>query len=128
MTKVELQLHQEVWFPTTYVDVNSGIVEGFISVRSEQRVKVEGTRDTFGTFCPKLSECFTSEKELLEYLQHKSNSKVKEYCSQLTDLESVLRFMYSKHVACAEEYTDWEARRAVRQRVKELFGIDLESR
>ena len=28
-------------------------------------------------------------------------------------------------VACAEEYTDWTARRAVKEIAKEMLGLDL---
>ena len=34
--------------------------------------------------------------------------------------------MYSNAVSSAEEYIDWEAHRAARERAKELLGIDLD--
>jgi hypothetical protein len=34
--------------------------------------------------------------------------------------------MYDHCVACAEEYTDWTARRAVKEIAKEMLGLKLE--
>lgn len=33
--------------------------------------------------------------------------------------------MFNENVACAEEYTDYEARQAAIEKAKELLGIEL---
>ena len=38
----------------------------------------------------------------------------------------LVAFMYDHCVACAEEYTDWTARRAVKEIAKEMLGLDLD--
>jgi hypothetical protein len=43
----------------------------------------------------------------------------------MTFITKTLVFMYNNRVAVSEEYTDWEARTAVKERVKELLNIDL---
>ena len=44
----------------------------------------------------------------------------------MLDIESLIRFMFDNTISTGScEYTDWEARQAVKERVKELLNIDL---
>lgn len=47
------------------------------------------------------------------------------YKAQITDVNSLVRFMYTHPVAIVSEQTDYDARLAARLAAKELLGIDL---
>ena len=53
---------------------------------------------------------------------HMAKTENKNVCKTIEDL---VQFMYDNTVSCADEYTDWNARRAARERAKELLDIDL---
>ena len=52
--------------------------------------------------------------------------KIAEIKDSIKDAGDLVRFMYDHCVACAEEYTDWTARRAVKEIAKEMLGLDLD--
>ena len=52
--------------------------------------------------------------------------KIAEIKDSIKDAGDLVRFMYDHCVACAEEYTDWTARRAVKEIAKEMLGLKLE--
>ena len=53
--------------------------------------------------------------------------KVSEIKEQLGTKDDIIQFMYDNVVAQAEEYTNWDARQAVREIMQERYGTDLES-
>lgn len=67
---------------------------------------------------------FKTEKERSDELIKRHNIQVKGYCDAIKDYEDLIVFMFNHTVSFAEEYTDWEAREAVRIKAKE-FGIEL---
>ena len=46
--------------------------------------------------------------------------------AKIKDASDLVAFMYDHCVACAEEYTDWTARKAVKEIAKEMLGLDLD--
>ena len=58
------------------------------------------------------------EMQILDALEHAESEDAEE-----DELEDV---MYDHCVACAEEYTDWTARKAVKEIAKEMLGLDLD--
>lgn len=125
------RIGQEVWYRSTWRDVNSGIIEELKEVRRasgemEPYVIIKGTRDTIINHGAYIKNCYATKEELLEALKAESEDTINKYCKQLNTVEDIIRFMYNENVARAEEYTDWDAREAVKKRVKELLNIDLE--
>lgn len=59
-------------------------------------------------------------------MKQKTENIVKEYKDSIKDVNDLIRFMYNENVATAEEYTDWNARRAAKERTLELLGIELD--
>lgn len=68
---------------------------------------------------------FKTEKERNDELIKRHNIQVKEYCDGIKDYKDLIVFMFNHNVSCPKEYTDWEAREAVRIKAKE-FGIELD--
>ena len=53
------------------------------------------------------------------------NGMMVETAAKIKDASDLVAFMYDHCVACAEEYTDWTARRAVKEIAKEMLGLEL---
>ena len=118
---------KEVWFKSTWVDINSGIVMDW-KTGEDEYAKVAGTRDTYGTQWVKAENCFKSKRVLLDSLKSHKDEKINTILSQLSTVEDLVRYMYNHTVSCAEEYTDWEAREAVAIAAKKLLGVDLNNK
>ena len=88
---------------------------------------MRGTRDNFGTAGVKISNCYRTKGELLAAMKAESIAKVQEYCGMIKDVAGLVEFMYSHTVSCADEYTDWDARRAAAIRARDLLGIELDA-
>lgn len=123
--KSEIKIGMEVWFENNWDTICSGKVTKFYDEAPEY-VEIKGTRETYGTMGAKIANCYLTKEELLAALQTQSNQRQAEYCAAIKDVNDLVRFMYENNVCCAEEYTNWDARRAAKTRAKELLGIDLD--
>ena len=56
---------------------------------------------------------------------YETREKIAEIKAKIKDTGDLVAFMYDHCVACAEEYTDWTARRAVKEIAKEMLGLEL---
>ena len=63
---------------------------------------------------------------IIEELKKEEEKKIAEIKAKIKDTGDLVAFMYDHCVACAEEYTDWTARRAVKEIAKEMLGLDLD--
>ena len=59
-------------------------------------------------------------------LKKEEENKIAEIKEKIKDTSDLVAFMYDHCVACAEEYTDWTARKAVKEIAKEMLGLDLD--
>ena len=69
---------------------------------------------------------FDSHQTAMSALFARNDDTVAAYKAEITDITALVKFAYDKNVATCEEYTDWEARAAYRERAKELLGIELQ--
>lgn len=120
-----IKVGQEVWFKATWVDVNSGIVTEICDGDAKGYVMLKGTRDTSGSTGAKIKDCYPTKEALLAGLQTEYDKAVKDYCDSIQTVEDLVRFCYD-HNFSAEEYTNWEAKRAAEIRAKDLLGISLD--
>lgn len=120
-----IKVGQEVWFKDTYTDVNSGVVTEICTGEAEGYVKIKGTGDTFSTGGTKIKNCYPTKQALLDALQAGWDAKVAAYKESIRTVGDLVRFCF-EHNFSAEEYTDWEARKAAQARAKELLGLELE--
>ena len=72
-----------------------------------------------------LKDLYTSREELQKELRREEEKKIAEIKSKIKDANDLVAFMYNHCVACAEEYTDWTARKAVKEIAKEMLGLEL---
>lgn len=73
-----------------------------------------------------LKNLYASREELQNKLKKEERKKIAEIKDSIKDAGDLVRFMYDHCVACAEEYTDWTARKAVKEIAKEMLGLDLD--
>lgn len=70
---------------------------------------------------------FLSEEECVKDYQRRFEETVQGYCQDIKSVSDLVYFMYFHCVSCAEEYTDWQAREAVKRKAKELLNLSLEN-
>lgn len=73
-----------------------------------------------------LKNLYASREELQKELKKEEEKKIAEIKAKIKDASDLVAFMYDHCVACAEEYTDWTARKAVKEIAKEMLGLDLD--
>ena len=131
MNKRNLAIGDHIWFNQNWVGPSAGIITAF--KRAEPTTShgmpvdyAEIHLDNGGTTGALLTNIYASREELLEANRKASAKQIAEYKNQMQDIEGLVRFMFDNTVSLAEEYTDWDARDAVKERAKELLGIDLD--
>lgn len=72
-----------------------------------------------------LSELFSTKEKLMKDKQEKEIKRIAEIKESIKTTEDLVKFMYNHTVSSAEEYTDWTARRAVKEIAKEMLRIEL---
>lgn len=72
-----------------------------------------------------LKNLYASREELQKELKKEEEKKIAEIKAKIKNAGDLVAFMYDHCVACAEEYTDWTARRAVKEIAKEMLGLEL---
>lgn len=70
-------------------------------------------------------DVYESKNDAEQAYSAEIQNRIEEYKSKINTVEDLVRFMFNKNVAHAEEYTDYEARRAAIEKTKELLDIEL---
>lgn len=70
-------------------------------------------------------EYFSSVERLLEYIKQRDRARVNKMKDSIKNLNDLLAFPLD-HCFCGEEYTDYDAIKAYKERVFELTGTDLD--
>lgn len=126
----DIKINQKVWFKESWTE---RIVCGFVSEitrhsdNEEHIIKVKGKsylEDSFiGITHQSPNNLFTTKEEAIAAAKKESQDWVDDYKKEITDIASLVAFPLS-HTFYAEEYTDYEAIRAYRERAKEL-GFEI---
>lgn len=132
----DIKIGDKVWFEEYWTQrVLYGYVEAFSTeqkISVGQRVKVRGLKnntafDKNSTAYVKLENLYRSKNDCIKGIQEKNDKIVAEYKAEITDLESLIAFPLKHNVGQCEEYTDYEAIRAYKERAAELgLAINLE--
>lgn len=126
------KIGQKVWFlePWSHC-IHSAKITALgkteVSVRDpEEYPYAEIKLDVGGNSRRLLKNLYTSREELQKEIKKAEEKKISEIKAKIKDANDLVAFMYDHCVACAEEYTDWTARRAVKEIAKEMLGLDLD--
>ena len=74
-----------------------------------------------------MTHIFKDKESAMRALEDSHGARVKEYCSRIDSVEDLVRFAYDEVVSTAEEYTNWDARKAYAVMAKKLLGIRLDA-
>lgn len=88
------------------------------------RIRIEGSH--YDIRNQLTSKCYPTTEAAKQAQKDKSDNLKNEYRNQIQTVDDLIRFMYNNNVHQCEEYTNWEARAVVREKAKELCGIELE--
>lgn len=126
----KIKINQKVWFKENWTE---RIVCGFVSDitrRSDNKdhiIKIKGKsylEDSFiGITHQSPDNLFTTKEKAITAAKKESQEWVDNYKAEITDIASLVAFPLS-HTFYAEEYTDYEAIRAYKERAKEL-GFEI---
>lgn len=71
-------------------------------------------------------DLYPTEEALRQGLKAKENAYVAKVKSEIHDVNDLVKFMYNNNIAKgASEYTNYSARRAVREIAKDMLDLDL---
>ena len=79
-----------------------------------------------GTANYRLSDLYASLEAVETAMQQKEAAEISRIKSEIHTVSDLVSFMYNNCVAYAEEYTDWTARKAVKEIAEEMLGLELE--
>ena len=126
----DIKINQKVWFKETWTE---RIVCGFVSEITRHSdneghiIKVKGKsylEDSFiGITHQSPDNLFVTKEEAIAAAKQESQDWVDDYKKEIADIASLVAFPLS-HTFYAEEYTDYEAIRAYKERAKEL-GFEI---
>jgi hypothetical protein len=80
--------------------------------------------DNGGTFGAPIDHIFKTKKEARNAHIEESKKLIKEYKESITNIDELVKFPL-EHCFNGEEYTDYKAIQAYKERVKELLNIQL---
>lgn len=126
------KIGQKVWFLEPWGQcIHSAKItalgETEVSVRNPEKYPYADIEwDDGGNSGCLLKNLYTSREELQKELKTEEENKIAEIKAKIKDANDLVAFMYDHCVACAEEYTDWTARKAVKEIAKEMLGLDLD--
>lgn len=83
------------------------------------------TDGSYGTTCRPLNALFDSEQDCLDALESESEDKIKQYESEINTVEDLIKFAWNHTIALCEEYSDYDARTAYKNRANAILGIKL---
>lgn len=122
----DIKIGQKVWFKESWTE---RIVCGFVNEITKHSdnenyiIEIKGksySEDSFiGTTHQSPDSLFATKEEAITAAKKESQKRVDNYKAEITDIASLVAFPLT-HTFGAEEYTDYEAIRAYKERAKEL--------
>lgn len=126
------KIGQKVWFLEPWSQcIHSAKItalgETEVSVRNPEKYPYADIEwDDGGNSGCLLKDLYVSREELQKELKKEEEKKIAEIKAKIKNVNDLVAFMYDHCVACVEEYTDWTARRAVKEIAKEILGLELQ--
>lgn len=127
-----IKVGDKVWYYEHWSDMaRSGVVkelkETTNNLPGKDPVPYAMILDDEGGTCGRLlKDIYSTKQDLLIALKAEEDKKVAEIKEKIKNVDDLIRYMYNTPTGGAEEYTNCFARRAVREKAKELLGIELE--
>lgn len=127
INKNDIALGNKVWFRETWTE---RIVYGIVEEIKNEHVLLHGQstdNDSFiGTSRIMINNIFAAREQCIQAVKKENDLLVATYKAEITDINSLVNFPLH-HSFGAEEYTDYEAIKAYKERAAELgFTINAE--
>lgn len=133
MKKSEFKIDQKVWFLEPWSKMpKCATIVAFGTIKPDKVYPFERKTATLhwldgGTNTMLVEDLYSSQEELLQVESKKSRKRIEKMKEEMKDVKDLIQFMFDNVVSSgAEEYVDWDARTAVKERTKELLNIELE--
>ena len=129
MTNVKVE--DTVWFKENWSEcLTSGVVKSVgmteITERNPVAVPYATIKSNFADYDILFENLYPTKDALKQAMKKESDERVAAIKAKIHDVNELIAFMYDATISSgAEEYTDWDARRAVKEIAKELLNIDL---
>lgn len=109
------------------VIVDKNIFNDGYSIRYQSIVDRDGNEivDMVGDSCRESSEIWKSAADAYAARDKKHQEKLAAYKNKIKDMKTLILFPLD-HCLNGEEYTNYDARTAYKERAKELLGLDLD--
>lgn len=120
------EINQTVWFIDKWSQLPaSGTIAKIFEREDTAYATVQ--LEIGGTANYRLSDLYASLEEVETAMQQKEAAEISRIKSEIHTVSDLVSFMYSNNVcvAYAEEYTDWTARKAVKEIAEEMLGLEL---
>lgn len=82
--------------------------------------------DIYGTNIIPCEHLYMNMDEAIKGSKEETAKRISDYKNEISDINSLVTFMYRHYVTESEDSPDYEARQAVKEKAKELLGIGLE--
>lgn len=116
--KKQFKAGDKVWWFDAWGNLRWGIIYGIKD--GHARIQEEGKGAKTGA---KLDSCWESKEACLRAEARRAKLQTKEYEESITDVKSLVRFLFEYDVR--SEYKDYDAEAAAKKRAKELLGIEI---
>ena len=115
-----------VWFFDNYDNLHTGTVSKLFDYDDIPYACVAlSQQDEYarcGTWNIKAADCYPDKESCLKAREQKKETRISQILAQLKTKDDLIAYMYCHVVCWAEEFTDWDAREAVKRKAAE-FGI-----
>lgn len=115
-----------VYANSTWNKAEKCTVNGYVKNESSTGKNVYMLSSMNGTFGATEDCVFETKDEAYQALIDESTKVVNGYKSEIKTLKDLLMFPLSHCISCGEEYTDWDAQKAYKERIMEITGIKLD--
>ena len=120
-----------VWFEEHWSEcLTSGVVKNVgmteITEKNPVALPYATIKSNYVEYDILFENLYPTKDVLLQAIKKESDKRVAEIKAKIHDVNELIAFMYDATISTgSEEYTDWDARRAVKEIAKELLNIDL---
>lgn len=113
---------EKVYF-LDHFGINTGKIKKIKTIKEKNGIILYTIETTLGELNCIEQDVFKTYGEAINTKKIRIKNKIREYESKITNVPELLSFMISQ-MHC-EEYTDYEAIEASKNKIKELLGIEI---
>lgn len=102
------------------IKMKNGIEYAHVDCIRDEKYGVIGPQDVL------LKNLYPSKEALFIAISEKDRKYINEIKAKIQTKDDCIMYLYNNHIATGTEYTDWTARRAIREIARDRWGLELE--